>query len=516
MLTHMNLLKALAAVSSMTLLSRILGLVRELLSAYFFGATAAWDAFLVAFRLPNLLRRLFAEGAFSQAFVPVLAEYRTRRGEAETKHLVDHVATGLFMAVAMVAAIGVIATPLVIWVTAPGFADDPDKFELTVQLTRIMFPYIVFTTLMAFAAGILNTWSRFALPAFSPVMLNVAMIGGMLAAPHVQSPATVLAWTVILGGLLQLAIMLPALARIGMFPAIGAPWRDAGVRRILKLMAPAVLGVSVSQISLLINTVFASFLQTGSVSWLSYADRLMEFPAALLGVALGTILLPSLSKTHANGEHEEFSALLDWGLRLTLILTLPAALALALLAVPMLSTLFQHGAFTGIDVLRTQEALVAYSIGLTGLILVKVLAPGFYSRQDIKTPVKIALITLTATQLMNLLFIFGLNLAHAGLALSIGLASCLNAALLYSGLRRRQAFHPLPGWGSFSIRLLLALAVLATVMYFGAGDPKIWMQLPSSQRVFRLSVLVAAGSVAYLGSLWLLGFRLSHFKRRAA
>jgi putative peptidoglycan lipid II flippase len=284
---------------------------------------------------------------------------------------------------------------------------------------------------------------------------------------------------------------------------------------VLKLMAPAVLGVSVSQISLVINTIFASFLQTGSVSWLSYADRLMEFPAALLGAALGTILLPSLSKTHAAARHEEFSALLDWGLRITLLLTLPSALALAIIAVPLLATLFQHGAFTAVDVLRTREALVAYSVGLTGLILVKILAPGFYARQDIKTPVKIALITLSVTQLMNLLFILGpLKLAHAGLALSIGLASCLNAALLYRGLRSRGVFRPLAGWGRFLLRLMLALAAMGAVLWYGMGSENSWLN-PQGSRVLRLSILVVEGSTCYLAVLWLCGFRLADFKRRA-
>lgn len=513
----MNLLKALATVSSMTLLSRILGLARELLAAYFFGASAMWDAFLVAFRLPNLLRRLFAEGAFSQAFVPVLAEYRSRRGEADTKHLVDCVATGLFFAVALVSALGMIATPLIIWITAPGFAADPQKFGLTVLLTRIMFPYILFTALMALAAGILNTWSKFALPAFSPVMLNVAMIFGMVGlTKRFDPPVAALAWAVILGGILQLGILVPPLARIGMLPRFAIPWRDEGVRRVLKLMAPAVIGVSVSQISLVINTIFASFLQTGSVSWLSYADRLMEFPAALLGAALGTILLPSLAKTHATARHEEFSALLDWGLRITLMLTLPSALALAIIAVPLLATLFQHGAFTAVDVLRTREALVAYSVGLTGLIVVKILAPGFYARQDIKTPVKIALVTLTATQLMNLLFILGpLKLAHAGLALSIGLASCLNATLLYRGLRRRGAYVPAPGWGGFLAKLALALVVMGTVLWFGMGSESSWLHA-SSMRVVKLAVLIAGASASYVGVLLLCGFRLRDFKRRGA
>lgn len=402
----MNLLRTLATVSSLTLLSRILGFVRDFVIARSFGAGMLTDAFFVAFRLPNLLRRLFAEGAFSQAFVPLLAEYRNQRGTDATRQLVDRVASMLFLAVLLVATLGVIGAPLLIHVTAPGFAAEGDKFALTVMLTRITFPYILFMALVALSAGILNTWSRFALPAFTPVLLNLSFIGmALLAAPYFDPPVLVLAWAVFLGGVLQLAIQLPALKKIGMLPRFDFAPGDPGVRRVLKLMAPAVLGVSVAQISLLINTVFASFLASGSVSWLYYADRLMEFPAGLLGAALGTILLPSLAKAHTGDRPQEFSALLDWGLRLTFLLTLPAALALALLGIPLISTLFQHGAFTADDVLQTRQALVAYSIGLTGLILVKVLAPGFYARQNIRTPVKIAVFTLIATQAMNLAFI---------------------------------------------------------------------------------------------------------------
>jgi putative peptidoglycan lipid II flippase len=510
-----SLLRALATVSGMTLLSRILGFARDFVIARSFGAGMMTDAFFVAFRLPNLLRRLFAEGAFSQAFVPLLAEYKNRQGDAATKQLVDRVATALFLVVLLVALLGIAGAPLLIYVSAPGFATDTDKFALTVALTRITFPYILFMALVALAAGILNTWSRFALPAFTPVLLNLTFIAmALLAAPYFDPPVMALAWAVFLGGLLQLAIQLPALKNIGMLPRVDWTPGDPGVRRVLTLMAPAVLGVSVSQISLLINTIFASFLPSGSVSWLYYADRLMEFPAGLLGAALGTILLPSLAKCHADARSEEFSALLDWGLRLTLLLTLPAALALAILAVPLLATLFQHGAFTATDVLQTRAALVAYSIGLAGLILVKVLAPGFYARQDVKTPVKIALITLAATQAMNLAFIGWLR--HAGLALAIGLASCLNAALLYRGLRRRQIYRPTAGWSLFAGKLLVALTALAATLYGIMGPEAAWLERGTLDKIGHLSLLVAGGAGAYFATLGLLGFRLKDFKRNTA
>ncbi len=514
-MASMNLLRALATVSGMTLLSRILGFVRDFVVARAFGAGMETDAFFVAFRLPNLLRRMFAEGAFSQAFVPILAEYKNKRGEAETHRLVNHVASALGLAVLIVSILGAFAAPLIIYATAPGFSADASKFELTVQLTRITFPYIFFMSLVALAGGVLNTWSRFAIPAFTPVLLNLAFIAmALLAAPYFDPPVLALGWAVFIGGLAQLVLQLRPLAAIGMLPRFSLDFSDPGVRRILKLMAPAILGVSVSQISLLINTIFASFLPSGSVSWLYYADRLMEFPAGMLGVALGTILLPSLSKMHADEQPAEFSALLDWGLRLTLMLTLPAALGLALLAVPLIATLFFHGAFGADDVYQTRTALLAYAVGLAGLILVKVLAPAFYARQDIRTPVKFGLITLAVTQLMNLAFIGPLH--HAGLALSIGLASCINAGMLYHGLRRRQIYRPQPGWAKFFAKLLVALVVLGLTVWFAAGADSVWLAARGAERALRLVVLVAGGIAVYFATLFALGFRVKDFRRRSA
>lgn len=511
----MNLLRALATVSGLTLVSRILGFVRDFVIARTFGAGVATDAFFVAFRLPNLLRRMFAEGAFSQAFVPILAEYKNRQGDAAAHQLVNRVATVLSLVVAAISLAGIVAAPLLIYVSAPGFSADPDKFALTVELTRITFPYILFMSIVALAGGVLNTWSRFAIPAITPVLLNLAFIGmALFAAPYFDPPVLALAWAVFLGGVLQVALQLRPLARIGMLPRFDLKLSDPGVRRVVTLMLPAMLGVSVAQVSLVINTIFASFLQSGSVSWLYYADRLMEFPAGLLGVALGTILLPSLSRLHASERREEFSAMLDWGLRLTLMLTLPAALALAMLAVPLIATLFYHGAFTGEDVMQTRLALIAYSVGLTGLIMVKILAPGFYARQDIRTPVKFAVITLIATQLMNLAFIVPFK--HAGLALAIGLASLLNAGLLYHGLRRRGVYRPLPGWPGFAGRLAVALAVLAAILWSGMGEAAWWLEHGALDRVLRLAPLVLAGIVGYFATLLALGFRLRDFVKRAA
>ena len=515
----MNLLRALATVSGMTLLSRILGFVRDFVIARAFGAGLATDAFFVAFKLPNLLRRLFAEGAFSQAFVPILGEYRNKRTAEETRQLVDHVCSLLAATLLVVTTLGIVGAPLLVWISAPGFAAEADKFELTVTLTRITFPYILFMSLVALAGGILNSWSRFSLPAFTPVLLNISFIGmALFAAPYFNPPALALAWAVFIGGILQLAIQVPALKKITMLPRLSFNWRqawaDPGVRRILLLMGPAVVGVSVSQVSLLINTIFASFLDTGSVSWLYYADRLMEFPSGLLGAALGTILLPSLSRLSAGEDHAEYSKLLDWGLRLTLLLAAPAALGLAILAVPLIATLFFHGAFSVDDVYKTRDALVAYSLGLTGLILVKVLAPGFYAKQNIRTPVKIALISLGATQAMNAIFIG--KFQHAGLALSIGIAACLNAALLYHGLRRQNIFHPQAGWLRFTIKLTLALASMGCVLLLGLGSEKSWLDSTLPERTIHLTWLISLGGSTYFVALWILGFRVVDFKLRAA
>lgn len=511
----MTLLRTLATVSGMTLVSRVLGFVRDAVIAATFGAGLATDAFFVAFRIPNLLRRLFAEGAFSQAFVPILAEYKSRHGAEETKRLVDRVATVLLVALAVAVALGVGAAALIVYVTAPGFAATPEKFELTVRMLRITFPYILLISLVSLAAGILNTWSRFAVPAFAPTLLNVAFIvGALFFAPYFDPPVLVLAWAVLAGGVLQLALLVPSLARIGMLPRLAFAPRDPGVRRTLLLMGPALIGVSAGQINLLLNTIFASRLQTGSVSWLYYADRLMEFPTGLLGAALGTILLPSLAKAHAERSPDEYSGLLDWGLRLTFLLAVPAAIALAVLATPLIATLFLHGEFGARDLAMTRQALVAYSVGLLGLILVKILAPGFYGRQEIKTPVKIAFVAVAATQAMNVVFTLVLPLAHAGLALAIGLGACLNAALLYRGLRGRDILRPLPGWGAFLLKVACAAGAMAVVLVFAAGPSAWWTAADWRLRAAALTGLVAVGAVVYFAALWVLGFRARDFARR--
>ncbi len=498
----------------MTMLSRILGFVRDAIVARIFGAGMATDAFFVAFKLPNLLRRIFAEGAFSQAFVPILAEYKSQQGDEATRTFLAYVSGMLTLILALVTVAGMVAAPWVIMVTAPGFAATPERFTLTSDLLRVTFPYILLISLTSMVGSVLNTWNRFSVPAFAPTLLNVSMIGfSLFAAPYFNPPVMALAWAVLVGGLLQLGYQLPHLKKIGMLVLPRLKWREPSVWRVMKLMGPAVLGVSVSQISLIINTIFASFLSEGAVSWMYYADRLMEFPSGVLGVALGTILLPSLAKSFASGNQEEYSHLMDWGLRLCFLLALPSAVALGILAKPLTVSLFQYGKFSAFDALMTQRALIAYSVGLMGLIVVKVLVPGFYSRQDIKTPVKIAIVTLILTQVMNLIFIGPLQ--HAGLALSIGLASCLNAGLLYWQLRKQDIFQPQPGWIRFLVRLLAAVIVMSLVLLGMLWWMPAWDDGNMTMRILRLLLVVVAGAGSYFATLALLGFRPRDFARRS-
>jgi len=509
-----NLLRALATVSSLTMVSRVLGYARDFFIARIFGASLVTDAFFVAFKIPNLLRRMFAEGAFSQAFVPILAEHKNRDPEG-VKSLVDSVATLLFLALVLSAALGIAAAPLIVYVTAPGFAADPGKFALTVQLLRITFPYIVFISLVALAAGILNTWSRFAVPAITPALLNVSFIvGAAFFADRFDPPVLVLAWAVFAGGLLQLAFQLPFLARLGLLPRWRLDLKHPGVRRVLFLMAPAAFGVSVSQVSLLINQVFASFLPTGSVSWLYYADRLMELPAGVLGVAAGTILLPSLSKHHADANPVEYAKLLDWGLRITVLLAVPAAVALAVLALPLVATLFHYGRFSAEDAWMTRSALIAYSVGLTGIILVKILAPGFYAKQNVMTPVKIGLFTLVATQAMNLALVGPLK--HAGLALAIGLGACLNALLLYLFLRKQGIYSPQPGWPAFALKVAVSVLAMAAVLWLAMGPAAQWLQAGWQWKTAMMAAMVLLGIAIYGACLFACGFRPRHFSMRGA
>ncbi|QJR16409.1 murein biosynthesis integral membrane protein MurJ [Usitatibacter palustris] len=508
----MNLLRAAASVSAMTLASRITGFVRDTLLAIFFGAGLAMDAFVVAFRIPNLLRRLFAEGAFSQAFVPVLGEYKAKHGDEATRALAGRVLGVLGAALLLATAVGIVAAPLIVYASAYGFSKDADKFALTVLMLRICFPYIFFISLVSFAAGLLNTYGRFKAAAFTPVLLNLVFIAFILwVAPHFERPVVALAWAVFFGGLAQLLFQIPFLKRIGMLTWPRWEPRDEGVIRILKLMAPAALGVSVAQISLLINTHIASWLRDGAVSWLYFADRLMEFPSAMLGVALGTVLLPSLVKHHSSNDPREYSRLLDWGLRLALLLSLPAALGLALLATPVITTLFWHGEFTRADVFMTRHALIAYCVGLAGIILVKILAPGFYAKQNIRTPVKVAIVTLVVTQILNAALVPWLG--HAGLALSISLGALFNAGWLWVLMRRSGNYTAEPGWAAFLLKVAVALYMMGGVIWYGMGTETSWFAIPAAARAGKLALVIGGAMAAYFVSLWLMGIRLRHFTR---
>ena len=517
----MNLFKAASTVSLLTLASRITGLVREQLIAAAFGASAATDAFNVAFRIPNLLRRLFAEGAFSQAFVPILAATRARDGDEATRRLIDAVASVLAWALLLTCAVGMIGAPVLVWMFGSGLKE----FDLAATMTRWMFPYIGFMSLVALSAGILNTWKRFAVPAATPVLLNLAVIaaawwGAPLFKRWGMDPVLALAAGVMLGGLLQAAIQVPALRAIGCMPhfaltpaSLRRAWTHPGVHRILGLMAPALLGVSVAQISLLINTQIASHIGVGAVSWLTYADRLMEFPTALLGVALGIVLLPQLAGAQARQDMQAYSDMLDWGLRVLVLLALPCALALLIFPRPLVAVLFHYGQFQAQDVLQTTRALMGYGVGLMGLVGVKVLAPGYFARQDIRTPVRIAIVVLLATQAMNALLVPWLG--HAGLALSIGLAALLNAGWLLTGLRRGGFYRPQPGWGAFLARVAAACAALGALLFW-AERAIDWVGLQAhwAQRAGWMAAVLGGAALLYFAVLAACGMRLAHFRRR--
>lgn len=508
-------------------MSRISGLVRELLIAATFGASTLTDAFNVAFRIPNLFRRLFAEGAFSQAFVPVLAASKAQHGEAATRLLIDRVATVLAWVLLALSLLGVLAAPVLVWLLASGLrqVEAGNGFEVAVVMTRWMFPYIACMSLVALASGVLNTWRRFAVPAATPVLLNLAMIvAAWLGAPWFRSlglePIYALAGGVMAGGVLQLGVQVAALRRLGLLPSIGCSpkslreaWADEGTQRVLKLMAPALLGVSVAQVSLLINTQIASHLAPGSVSWLSYADRLMEFPVALLGVALGVVLMPQLAAAKAAGEPERYSSMLDWGLRLVVLLAVPCALALLVFARPLVAVLYHYGAFSDHDVQQTSLALMGWGVGLIGVIAIKVLAPGYYASQDIRTPVKIAAVVLVLTQLLNI----GLVplFRHAALSLSIGIGALINALWLLRGLLKRGSYVPSPGWGRFVLQVLAASAML-TVFLAWAASAFDWTQLRAHvfARIGLLALIMMGSAVIYFGVARVLGIRLVQFMRR--
>ncbi len=523
----MSLIKSASIVSLFTLASRLTGLVRELLMAAMFGASAMTDAFNVAFRIPNLLRRLFAEGAFSQAFVPVLAASKEQNGATATALLVNKVATVLAWALVATSIIGIAAAPWLVYAMASGLQQNPQAFESASFMTRLMFPYIACMSLVALAAGVLNTWKKFAVPAATPVLLNLCMIGAAwLLAPWFKTrgiePIYAMAVGVMVGGLLQLAVQIPALRALGMLPRISlkwadvkAAWRDPGTQNILRLMLPALLGVSVAQISLLINTQIASHLATGSVTWLTYADRLMEFPTAMLGVALGVVLMPQLAAAKAAGNDQQYSDMIDWGLRLVVLLAVPSAVALLTFAQPLVAVLYHYGAFKDADVPQVAHALMGYGLGLIGLVAIKVLAPAYYAKQDIRTPVKIAIAVLIFTQILNYFLVPYFQ--HAALALSIGLGALLNAACLLWGLLRNKTYRPQPGWGRFALQVIAGSALLAVFLMWASHSSLLpWLALQAQifKRIMLLALVITAGAAIYFVAIWAAGLKVRALLRR--
>jgi len=503
----------------MTLLSRVLGLARDIVIARFFASGFEADAFFVAFKIPNFMRRLFAEGAFSQAFVPVLTEYKNKQPLEVTKAFVGAVAgtMGTFLFVFVL--VGILFSPLVVTIFAAGFLDQPEKFNLTADLLRLTFPYIFLISMTALAGGILNTWKRFAAPAFTPVLLNVSLIGCVFyLTPYLDVPIQALGWGVLLAGSLQLLFQLPFLYRLGLLPTPRWAWKDKGVKKVIKLMMPIILGSSVAQINLLFDTFIASFLVTGSVSWLYYADRLLEFPLGVFGIALATVVLPYLSESHVNKQNVDFKQTLAWAMHIAMLIAVPAMVGLLLLAAPILATLFQYEAFSAKDTMMSGLSLMAYSLGLPAFIAIKILVNGFYARQDTKTPVKIGITALIFNMFLNVIFVLGLIKAdyiapHVGLALATTGSAYLNAGMLAYKLRQQGVLTL--EWSILkpALRLVLAVLVMALVIQFSLPDSSAWSAWLWHERVMTLSIIIIQAIVSYVAVLWLLGFRKNNLRR---
>lgn len=507
-----SLLRSTGTVGALTLVSRVLGFVRDMVIARLFGAGTEADAFFVAFKIPNFMRRLFAEGAFSQAFVPVLAEYRERQPSLVPR-LVGDVAGTLGLVLLGLSGIGVLAAPLLVALFAPGFVNEPDKFQLASNMLQLTFPYVLFISLAALAGAVLNTYGHFAVAALTPVLLNISLIAcAWWLAPLLDVPVMALAWGVFLAGLLQALYPLYHVGRLGLVARPRWAWRESGVARVVQLMTPALFGSSVAQVNLLLDTVIASFLAAGSVSWLYYADRLVEFPLGVFGVAIGTVILPSLSAKHAAQSPDAFRATLDWALRLAFLIAVPATVALFMLAGPILATLFHYGEFSAADTRMATLALMAYSLGLGGFVMVKILAPGFFARQDTRTPVRIGIVAVGINLALSAALVVPLHLAevagtHAALALATSVAALANGALLLRRLRRDGVYRPGPGWWRLGGQVLLASVLMAVVLWRGAGSLETWLDASAGARTTQLLLVSMGGAAVYFASLWLLGLR---------
>ena len=503
--------KSAGVVSGFTMLSRVLGLLRDMVIANFFGASSGADAFFVAFKVPNFMRRLFAEGAFAQAFVPVLSEYKSKHPQQVVQELVSRVAGSLGITLLALTVMGVTFAPQLVMVFAPGFIRHPEKLQLAGEMLRLTFPYLFLISMTAFAGSILNSYGRFAVPAFTPVLLNVSLISCAYLLPAMlNEPVVALAWGVLIAGTVQFVFQLPFLMRINMAPAPKVGFKHPGVVQILRLMGPALFGVSVSQINLMLDTILASFLVSGSVSWLYFSDRLVELPLGVIGIALATVILPNLSIKHAEQSMDAFAKTMDWAVRMVLLIGVPAALALMVLAEPILITLFYRGEFDQLAVAQSAASLRAYSVGLIAFMLIKVLAPGYFARQDTKTPVRIGIRAMVANMVFNLILI--LPLAHVGLALATSLAAFLNAGLLLIGLVRDKVFRFQPGWLKFAIRLAIASVGMVVVLLLLADPEALWFAKSSYQRLLEMTGLVLAGIISFFSLLFLMGLRMSDLR----
>jgi len=514
-----KLLQSTIVVGGMTLLSRIFGLLRDITLATVFGVSGGTDAFIVAFKIPNFMRRLFAEGAFSQAFVPVFSEYKEKRSREALQDLVNNVAGKLGGILLLIAIIGSLAAPALVTLIAPGFLDKPGQFQLTSDMLRITFSYLFFISLVAFTGGILNSFNRFAIPAFTPVLLNLCLIAAALwLSPLFEQPLMALAWGVALAGLIQFLFQLPYLGKLGLIPKPRFNRKHEGVSKILKLMLPAVLGSSVAQINLMLDTIIASFLVTGSVTWLYYSDRLLEFPLGVLGIAAATVILPALSKQHARESNEEFNQTLNWAIRLVLIIAIPASIGLFMLAGPVLATLFQYGIFSVSDTYMASLSLMAYMLGLPGFILIKILVPGFYARQDTRTPVRIGIIAMITNMVMNIIFvvpmvIYDYEAPHVGLAIATSCSAYLNAFMLYRGLRKIAVLRPTPGWAKLFVQITVAVTCMAALLIFITPALAQWSQWHLVERVSTLLGVITTAGLLYFAVLALLGIRPEQLQR---
>lgn len=503
----------------MTLLSRVFGLLRDITLATFFGASGGTDAFLVAFKIPNFMRRLFGEGAFSLAFVPVFSEYREKHDKAALKDLVNHVAGTLGGFLLVLSILGMVFAPALVYLFAPGFTSNTGQLQLTADLLRITFPYIFFIALVAFSGGILNSYHQFAIPAFTPVLLNICLIASaFFLAPYFDEPLMALAWGVAIAGITQLLLQFPALLKLGLMPMPKIKRGHEGVKKIAILMIPAIFGSSVAQINLLLDTVIASFLVTGSVTWLYYSDRLLEFPLGVLGIAIATVILPTLSQQHARASTEQFNQTLNWALRLVALITIPACAGLFILAGPILASLFEYGKFSAHDTYFSSLSLMAYMLGLPALIVIKILAPGFYARQDTRTPVRIGIIAMVCNMFLNILFVVPLvfmdyQAPHVGLALATSLSAYINAMLLYRGLRKDATFQPQAGWMAWLFRIFIATMAMVAVITWLNPDTSQWSQWALLERLTNLARIIISGLFVYFVLLWLQGLRPGQLKK---